>query len=204
MMVMTTTRGRPRAFDRDEKLDLAVRLFWRQGYEGTSIRDLTTELGLAAPSLYSAFGGKQQLFDEAVQVYEHTYGGFIERSLTEESRGSDAAVRILREGPARYTRRGLPRGCLVTSGDAGATDEQIHHSLEALRQSKTDDLVAKIRGDVRRGELIRGADAAALGRYTMAVLSGLALTARDGVGCAALQRTAEVAVQAWRGFGWDG
>lgn len=200
---MTTTKGRPRGFDRDEKLDLAIRLFWRQGYEGTSIRDLSGELGLAAPSLYSAFGGKRQLFAEAVEVYDRTYGGFIERALAEERRGSDAAVRMLREGPARYTRRGMPRGCLVVSGDAGAVDEQVHESLGTLRQGKTDALVARIAEDVSLGELAAEADAAALGRFTMASLGGLALAARDGVGCAELRRTAEIAVQAWRAFGWD-
>ena len=66
------TLGRPRAFDRDQALELALDVFWRKGYEGASLSDLTEAMGINPPSLYAAFGDKEGLFMEAVQRY-HTH-----------------------------------------------------------------------------------------------------------------------------------
>src|ERR671915_96387 len=66
--------ARPRSFDRDVALEKAMLLFWEKGYEETSIGDLTKAMGIAAPSLYAAFGDKRALFDEAVALYEPRQG----------------------------------------------------------------------------------------------------------------------------------
>ena len=61
--------ARPREFDETAALAAAMECFWRRGYEATSVRDLTTSMGLSAPSLYNAFGGKQELFSRALERY---------------------------------------------------------------------------------------------------------------------------------------
>jgi AcrR family transcriptional regulator len=61
--------GRPRAFDLDEAVDRVLELFWRQGYAATTVTDLTAAIGINPPSLYKAFGSKQELFERAVQRY---------------------------------------------------------------------------------------------------------------------------------------
>ena len=55
-------RGRPRSFDRDAALEIAMRLFWQHGYEATSLAQLTAAIGISAPSLYAAFGDKEAIF----------------------------------------------------------------------------------------------------------------------------------------------
>jgi AcrR family transcriptional regulator len=195
--VTTPTRGRPRSFDRSAALDKAVRLFWRQGYEATTVRDLTDELGIGAPSLYSAFGDKQQLFSEALEVYDEQYGEFIDRALAEEPTAKLAASRVFTEGPEQYTRPGLPTGCLIASGDAGTTNAKVCDQLAKLRARKAAAFTRKIRADIKAGRLPADTDATALGRYTMAMVIGIAHSARDGIARAQLQRIAALAMRAW-------
>lgn len=77
--------GRPREFDREQALLKARNLFWRQGYEGTSMSDLVAELGIASARIYKAFGSKEQLFREAIASYETAEGGFADRAFAQES-----------------------------------------------------------------------------------------------------------------------
>ncbi|MEU4313564.1 TetR/AcrR family transcriptional regulator [Nocardia sp. NPDC024068] len=190
-----TTRGRPRSFDRDAALDSAIRLFWTRGYEATSVRDLTEALGIAAPSLYNAFGDKQRLFAEAVSVYDRAYGGFIEAALTEEPDARRAVTRLFTEAPERYTRHGLPTGCLIVSGDAGTDDPRVCEALHDIREQKTALVAAKIRAD----DPPDSAPAPeSLARYVMAVLGGIAQQARDGVSREQLDGLAAVAVSMWQ------
>ena len=78
-------RGRPRNFDRDAVLDRAMQTFWKLGYEGASIADLTAAMGITAQSLYAAFGSKSALYREALGRYRDTAGAFPARALTEET-----------------------------------------------------------------------------------------------------------------------
>ena len=89
--------GRPREFDIDKALERAMELFWRQGYEGTSLADLTRELGLTRPSLYAAFGSKEGLFLKALDLYE-TRAGYRQAALTAPT--ASAYARALLEGAA--------------------------------------------------------------------------------------------------------
>ncbi|CAM4029161.1 MULTISPECIES: TetR/AcrR family transcriptional regulator [Tsukamurella] len=193
----TSTRGRPRSFDRDAALDAAAKLFWERGYEATSVRDLTERLGVEAPSLYRAFGDKRSLFEEAVGEYDRRYGGFIDLALAEGATARDAAIRLLTEGPARYTRDGLPRGCLVVSGDAGTADEGVAGWMIAMRSANVARLTDRIRRDVAAGELPADVDPQALARFTMSSLNGLAEAAREGVPLVELEAVAAIARGVW-------
>jgi AcrR family transcriptional regulator len=61
--------GRPRAFDVDKALNRALRVFWRKGYEGASLSDLTKAMEINRPSLYAAIGNKEELFHKALERY---------------------------------------------------------------------------------------------------------------------------------------
>ena len=78
-------KGRPREFDVDLALDRALEIFWRQGYEGASLPDLTRAMGINRPSLYAAFGNKEELFRKALDRYAEGQAGYVEESLQEPS-----------------------------------------------------------------------------------------------------------------------
>lgn len=194
-MAATVARGRPPSFDRQQALDRAIRVFWSKGYESTSVRDLSTALGIGLPSLYNTFGDKRALFTEAVDAYDQTYGGFIDAALAEEPTAERAIHRIITEAPARYTRRGLPRGCLIVSGDEGTTDDVIHLTLRRQRRRNREALAAKVAADVAAGVLPDTIDPAGLADYVMTLLGGIAQRARDGATRDELTTVARIAAR---------
>ncbi|MEV6770285.1 TetR/AcrR family transcriptional regulator [Nocardia sp. NPDC051030] len=190
-------RGRPRKFDRDTALDQAVRLFWSKGYEATSISDLTDALGIGVRSLYTAFGDKQALFDEVIEAYSLNYGGWIARALAEEPTAKQAIGRILHEAATEHTRPGRPRGCMLLCAADNTNSAEVAARLRQLRDGDVAVYEQRIKADIDSGTLPSGTDAAALARYTTAMLQGISQSARDGASRKELERIATLAIQCW-------
>jgi AcrR family transcriptional regulator len=175
--------GRPREFDREMALLKARDAFWARGYEGTSMADLVAALGLASARIYAAFGSKEDLFREAVELYEAKEGGFAARALAEEPTGRRAIERMLREAVDVYAAPGNPRGCMVVSAATNCTNENdaVMRWLAEHRRARTKSIVDRLRQAAKEGELDPEIDVAALGDYFAALLHGLSVQARDGV-----------------------
>ncbi|MQY13620.1 HTH-type transcriptional repressor ComR [Streptomyces sp. RB5] len=191
-------RGRPRSFDREAALKQAVFTFWEHGYEATSVADLTAAMGIAAPSLYAAFGDKRALFEEAVQVYAHAYGGFSALALTEPT-ARGAMERLLRDAAVEHTTPGRPRGCLIMSAGTNTNTAEVREYLRDLRIRNIGSYEERIRRGIDEGELPPGTDAGALAHYVAAVFQGMEQQARDGATREELEAVAERAMQAWPG-----
>jgi AcrR family transcriptional regulator len=175
--------GRPREFDRDAALKHARDLFWERGYEGVSMADLVSGLGLASARIYAAFGSKEDLFREAIELYESEEGGFADRALAEEPTVIRAIERMFREGVEVYARKRGPRGCMVVSAATNCSSEngRVREWLEEHRRSRTASIVRRIRKAVRNGELRKGTDPQSLGDLCASLLHGISVQARDGV-----------------------
>jgi AcrR family transcriptional regulator len=190
--------GRPRAFDADEVLERAMRVFWQKGYEGTSLPELTRAMGINRPSLYAAFGNKQRLFEKAVERYAAGPASYVARAL-EAATARDVAEGMLYGAVDVLTNPKNPRGCLavqgaLTGGTAAAT---VRKGL-AERRGKTEaDLRRRFHRAVREGDLPRGADPAALARYVATVVHGMAVQAAGGANRRDLRSIAETALRAW-------
>ncbi|MFJ9181303.1 TetR/AcrR family transcriptional regulator [Streptomyces sp. NPDC102360] len=195
-------RGRPRTFDRDAALAVAVRLFWERGYEATSVGELTTAMGIRPASLYAAFGDKKSLFKEAVEVYGRSpVGAFVGVALAEEATAYAAFARILREAARTYADPSHPAGCLANSAATNVTeqDAEVATFLRDVRNAGVASFDERLRQARAAGELPKATDTAALASYFAAVVQGLSQRARDGADARELTQVAEFALAAWPG-----
>ncbi|WP_411080188.1 TetR/AcrR family transcriptional regulator [Streptomyces sp. cmx-18-6] len=193
----TKQRGRPRSFDREAALRQATLTFWEHGYEATSIADLTRVMGIAAPSLYAAFGDKRSLFEEVTAAYGITYGAFAGRAMEEEPTARRGVTRVLREAAAEYTAPGRPRGCLVLSAAENCSSTRVVEALREQRAANVREFRRRIQADIDAGVLPERADADALARYTAVVVQGMSQQARDGASRAELAAVAQLAMRSW-------
>jgi AcrR family transcriptional regulator len=145
--------------------------------------DLTNALGLASARIYAAFGSKEDLFRQAVELYESQEGGFADRALAQEPTVIRAIERMLREAVELYTRKRGPRGCMVVAAatNCSSENEPLRQWLAVHRLARTAAIVKRMKKAVRNGELRKGADAQSLGDLCATVLHGISVQARDGV-----------------------
>ncbi|MDR3516543.1 MAG: TetR/AcrR family transcriptional regulator [Azospirillaceae bacterium] len=192
-------RGRPRVFDRDKALETALTLFWRHGYEGTSIADLTAAMGVTPPSLYAAFGSKEQLYYQALDRYRASHGAFVAHALAEEATARGAIARVLREAVLVYAEGPKPRGCMLATGALNCAPEHadVTADLAARRRAAIAAIAARLARAAAEGELPPTTDTAGLAAYYAAIVQGLSIQARDGVDRAILDTIVETALSVW-------
>ena len=193
-------RGRPRSFDRDEALERAMELFWRQGYEATSLADLTAAMGINPPSLYAAFGDKEHLFLAAVDRYENLGRGPGAGCILEDEPTARGAIeRILRESAIELSKPSQPKGCMLITAATNCAAESAHlqRALADRRAAQKKHLKERIAKGIADGELARGTDAGALADFYATVLTGMSMQSRDGATRKTLLATAEAAMRAW-------
>jgi AcrR family transcriptional regulator len=194
-------RGRPRSFDREAALRRAMEVFWRRGYEGTAVSDLTRAMAINAPSLYAAFGCKEALFREAVVLYNATEGAVTDRALEAAPTARRAVEDMLRLNAAAYVNPRRPPGCMVTLAATIGTPEsaEVRDFLSQCRQQAQDAIEARLVRGVADGDLPEGADISALAAFYYTVLQGLSIQARDGASRDTLAAIVDCAMAAWDG-----
>ncbi|HWP18998.1 MAG TPA: TetR/AcrR family transcriptional regulator [Burkholderiaceae bacterium] len=156
--------------------------FWELGYEGTSIADLTSAMGITPQSLYAAFGSKSALYREALARYRDTVGAFSVRALAEESSAMAGFERMLLESAEEFCKPRRPRGCMISTATLRCAvenqDEAIY--VARLRESAIRSFKRRIERAIEDGEFKPGTDSGALARYLGAVVQGMSIQAQDG------------------------
>ena len=174
-------------------------LFWRQGYEGTSLADLTAAMGIRPASLYAAFGSKEALFKEVLERYRTGVGSGLPRILNNASSAREA-IRAMLEGTAAViTRRSQPRGCMIVLSALHGFAESpgMEQELQQCRAQDLHAVVVRLKQALAVGELPPGCSPTALGAFYMAVVQGMSVQARDGASRATLTAIAGEAMRAW-------
>lgn len=187
--------GRPPAFDRAAALHAAMLEFWRHGYETSSVAGLTAAMGISAPSLYNAFGDKQQLFLAAVQLY----AGDPIAGIAAAPSALTAAHAMLMGAATLFTGTATPPGCLLASASASGSNAAapVQQAIATIRKQIAQALQTRIEQDTNVGILAPGTNAAALAALMMAVVQGMSVLARDGADRARLLAVADAALTAW-------
>ena len=190
--------GRTRQFDVDEALDRALEVFWARGYEGATLPELTAAMGINRPSLYAAFGNKEQLFQKALDRYQAGPQSFVGEALKKPT--ARAVAEAVFSGFVRMQRdRSGSRGCMIVSGAlaCGEEAETVRRELAQLRQGAVTALRERFERAVQDGDLPEGTDCATLARYIATVLNGLAVQAASGATEKELRLVAATAMRAW-------
>jgi AcrR family transcriptional regulator len=194
--------GRPRSFDTGKALDRAVDVFWRKGYEGASLSDLTKAMGINRPSLYAAFGDKEKLFRKVLDRYAEGPASYSSAALQEAT--SRAVVERLLYGTADVlTSPGSPRGCLLVQGAlvCGNGADSARRELIARRMAGEAALRERLNQARLDGDLPPEANPPSLARYIVTLIQGMSVQAAGGATRSELHHVIGIALQSWPSSG---
>jgi AcrR family transcriptional regulator len=190
--------GRPRAFDPDTALEAALQVFWRNGYEGTALSDLTAAMGINRPSIYATFGNKEALFRKALDLYERQFMGSFTDALAQPTVRA-VIERVLSETVARVTGRSTPAGCLGTNGAIACSPESQPVRQELIRRRKAieEHLRRRLEKAKSIGDLSADADPGVLAKAVITMTQGIAVQAAGGCSRKDLQGVVQSFVKMW-------
>jgi len=190
--------GRPREFDLDKALDRALEVFWRNGYEGSSIADLTEAMGINPPSLYAAFGNKEGLFRKALDRYVERFAGFWD--VARNAPTARAMIEHLLHASADFlTEECNPRGCLMVRGAMACSEAANKIRDEVVTRRATGEVMIRERLEraISTGEIPPDLDPADYARYIMTVLEGMSVQAAGGASRKDLHKVADMTMRSW-------
>jgi len=192
-------KGRPREFDAEKALDKALYVFWQRGYEGASLTDLTEAMGISRPSLYAAFGNKEELFRRALDRYAQKGPGAIRCEALAEPTARKVVEHLLRSVAMTLTDPCNPAGCLSVQGalTCSSAAESIKQELTKRRSDSEHELRLRFERAKDEGDLGADADPEALARYIATVTQGMSVQASGGASRSELLSVADMALKAW-------
>ena len=199
-LALAPVRGRPREFCPDAALAAALGVFWAKGYEGASMAELTAAMGITKPSLYAAFGNKEQLFHKALDLYEHEKLAYTREALRQPT-ARGVAEHFMRGAIDAQTSSCDPKGCLRVIGATacGAEAESIKEEVIKRRASSSDALHDRFRQAQQDGDLPPHITPEALAQYLFTILQGMAVQAGAGAARADLENVMATSLAMWPG-----
>ena len=198
-MEKVAVRGRPREFDVDEALAAALSVFWRQGYEGASLSELTDAMGITRPSLYAAFGNKEALFRQALDLYEREKLAYVERAL--QAPTARAVAERFLYGAIETVTSSECRGCLgvIASVSCQSGDSPIREVVLDRTAAARVAIVERMQRAIAEGDFDQEVDAETITLYLMTVMQGLSVQASAGASAEQLQKVAATTIANWPG-----
>ncbi len=195
-------RGRPKCFDEQEALQKAMMLFWKYGYEATAMSDLTKALNLTAPSIYSTFGDKSQLFHACLDYYLKHEACSLDLIFQQAETAKVAIELYLYENLKKLLQQDKPTGCMLVTATMNCSEQHqpLQHDLLLKRQQVKEKIYQRLQQGVEDGDLSSDADIQAMTDYYVTVIQGLTMQARDGVAMEQLENVVTLALKTWTLF----
>ena len=187
------SRGRPKKFDYEIASKQALELFWKQGFEGTSISDLSEALNMNRPSIYASFGNKHVLFESVLKKYIDDQLGFIDEAIAKDTL-SEVFNSLFSHQISLLTQYEDPRGCLLVQAAASGSrnTEDVRELLAAQRKA----IEAKLRKRIQLAQLKKDfptkQSPSVLAKGMMAIYEGISIEAASGSSKAELLNIAEL------------
>jgi len=178
--------GRLREFDKEAALESAMTLFWRDGYSGTSMSDLTAAMGINKPSLYSAFGNKEALFISSLNQFVEKHGVPHARYLLTPNQSLRQRLELYLKSIADMASdTSLPGGCFITLSSCEARShclpddalQEISKIMSVNVKTLTDFFSHELQND----NLVTETTPEVLANYLLTLQNGLTVMARSGV-----------------------
>ena len=194
----TSSRGRPRAFDRTAALEAAMRVFWQKGFTATSMNDLCEAMGIGSPSLYAAFGSKERLYAESLRHYGEKGVPLMKGVLESEPTARLGIQAFLKFAARALTYPERPSGCMVvlssvaSEGVTGLADMVVDERKKVLRLVE-----ARLQRGIKEGDMPPATNVKSLARFFITVHQGMSIQARDGASRKELEAIGTTAMHAW-------
>ena len=173
-----------------------MHVFWAKGYEGASLSDLTRAMRINRPSLYAAFGNKEQLFRKVLDRYMDGPVAYFGKALA-APKARDVVEEIflgtarMADDPQHSSR--MPDG----SRRVGVRRCSARKEVAARRAAAEAALRRRLQRAKREGDLPKNSDPAELAHYVMTVVRGMAVQSAGGANSDQLRRVAQIALRAW-------
>jgi AcrR family transcriptional regulator len=182
----------------DEALDKALKIFWKRGYEGASLAELIEELSINKPSLYAAFGNKEELFLKALSRYASGPVAFI-KEVVKEPTSYKVAESFLVKAAEFLTDPTHPQGCMIVQGalSTGDSAELIKNILIKYRSSYENLLTERFDQAKSDGDLPDWVNANDLAKYLATIHQGMSVQATSGATKQQLINISNIALRSW-------
>ncbi len=189
-------RGRPLAFNQDEALDKALNVFWARGYEGASMAELTEALGINKPSIYAAFGNKEELFRKALARYTTGPAAFVGEAMKEPS-ARLVVEKFLMRAVEFFCDKSTPNGCMIVQGalTCGQSSSAIQQELIAYRSRIETMLTKRFELAKTQDDLPPSLNTKQLAKYIATIHQGMSVQATSGATREELTAIVEIALK---------
>jgi AcrR family transcriptional regulator len=189
-------RGRPTNFNHEEALDKALKVFWSRGYEGASMTELTEALGINKPSIYAAFGNKEELFRKALARYVTGPAAFVGEAMKEPT-ALQAVEKFLMQAVDFFCDKSTPNGCMIVQGalTCGQGSSKIQQELVVYRNSIETTLIKRFELAKTQGDLPSNVNTKHLAKYIATIHQGMSVQATSGATREELIAIVEIALK---------